>query len=115
VRVGSYKTSGYAGSVEVAGNLVYVAEGDAGLEIFGVRDSSGQMLFSATPASLQSMNIVNGELGLNLSGSGSLSWVVEASSDMTAWTPVATNQAPFRFEIPVSARSRRGFYRAVAR
>ncbi|HTY86161.1 MAG TPA: Ig-like domain-containing protein [Candidatus Acidoferrum sp.] len=54
-----------------------------------------------------------GRFNLTVSGASGYRYVVEASTDLVNWVPVATNTAPFTFADPQTASFAQRFYRAV--
>src|SRR5262249_47233198 len=67
--------------------------------------------------SLINFNIVSNQAGFSITGQSNQVVVVETSTDLTNWSPVATNTLsghPFPFSDPTLATLPRRFYRAQA-
>ena len=69
-----------------------------------------------TPAVLTQPSLQGGQLQLSLQGQPGAPYVIESSSDLTVWTPVATNTltgTTVTITVPISTASASEFYRAV--
>jgi hypothetical protein len=64
-------------------------------------------------ASLTSVTKSNGQFGFQVIGVTGATYVVQATSDLTHWTSLQTNVAPFEFSEPMSADAGPRFYRAT--
>lgn len=61
---------------------------------------------------LSNPGVVGGNFQASLSGPAGQSYIIQRSSDFSAWTPIATNSVPFTFTDPVGNSAR--FYRAIS-
>ena len=68
---------------------------------------------AALAATLVTAPTTKGRFTLTVSGASGYRYVVEASSDLANWVPVATNTAPFTFADPQTYLFVQRFYRAV--
>jgi len=64
------------------------------------------------PATLAALPRVAGQFGVKLSGASNQVYIVQASTNLVDWSPVATNAAPFNF-VATNANLPRQFFRAV--
>jgi len=65
------------------------------------------------PPSLSGLKwLPNRQLQFTLNGGIGLNYVVQASLDMAAWSPVSTNAAPFDFVVDVASNQSIRIYRA---
>ena len=64
-------------------------------------------------ASLKAAPLSNGSFGLSVAGGAGETYVVEASTDLIHWVPVATNTASFNFVDSQAGKYAQRFYRAV--
>ena len=89
--------------------------GTAGSMRYDMVTVAGATFVTATPAILVSPAIAGGQFGFNVSGSVGASYVVQASTNLSAtnWFPVFTNIAPFNFGDSNFLAPQR-FYRAVS-
>jgi hypothetical protein len=66
------------------------------------------------PALLTPATHANGQFALTVAGSAGTNYVVEASTDLVNWVPVATNTAPFTFTDTQAGQFKQRFYRSVS-
>lgn len=83
-----------------------------------VTDNSGNavtsiLTISVLGSSLGAVQYTNGVFTFEASGYGDGDHVIEASTDLDAWTPIQTNHPPYSFSEPASLGQR--FYRGVLR
>ena len=71
-------------------------------------------MVQSMPATLQPVAPVNGMFTLAVEGSTGLTYVVQASSDLTQWESVQTNQAPFTYTDEQAGQFAQRFYRTVS-
>ena len=86
--------------------------------VFDRQDSVLDIRYGAVPpaerATLQAVTLgEDGRLRFDLTGTIGASYVIETSTELNAWTPVATNGVPSRFEVRVEGGRGGAFYRAV--
>jgi hypothetical protein len=67
---------------------------------------------STTTASLTQASYANGQYSFTVTGTSGLQYIVEASTNMVNWVPVATNFSPFQFVDPNAGQFQQRFYRA---
>jgi hypothetical protein len=79
-------------------------------------DLTGELV----PVTLESLGYVNGQYALTVEGAPGYSpavpgptCVIEASTDLVNWVPVATNTVPFTFVDPDAGQYSQRFYRSV--
>jgi Concanavalin A-like lectin/glucanases superfamily/Immunoglobulin domain len=65
-----------------------------------------------SPAILSNPGIVSGHFQATVTGTPAINYTITRSSDLSNWTPVATNASPFIFTDPTPVNSNE-FYRAV--
>jgi hypothetical protein len=71
---------------------------------------------TATPAILSDATLLpDGSIQLSITGTTGARYILESSSDLSLWTPITTNTAPFSFSFPTSHPSGASFLRAVSR
>jgi uncharacterized repeat protein (TIGR01451 family) len=78
---------------------------------------AGTLANVPAPAQFSDVIVTNGQLHATLSGEPGLTYVVQASTNLTTWTPVATNTLPgsglFKFVDADAPNFGHRFYRAV--
>ncbi|HVM47446.1 MAG TPA: glycosyl hydrolase family 28 protein [Candidatus Acidoferrum sp.] len=72
-----------------------------------------QVFASAVPTLGSAAMAANGQFSMGVTGVPSLSYAVQASTDLTNWTPLLTNTAPFVFTDTNTPFFRERFYRAA--
>jgi uncharacterized repeat protein (TIGR03803 family) len=70
-------------------------------------------LRASTAATLATPLWTNGQISFGVAGLSGYRYLVQASTNLTAWTPIQTNPAPFTFTDPASAQFRTRFYRTL--
>jgi hypothetical protein len=69
---------------------------------------------TATPAILSDATLLpDGSIQLSITGTTGARYILESSTDLSLWTPIATNTAPFSF--PTTDPSGASFLRAISR
>ena len=72
------------------------------------------VVVASNPAALLSSTMTaNGQFSLTVNGASGCQYVVEASLDLTHWTPIYTNTAPFTYVDEETGQYAGQFYRAV--
>jgi len=99
-------TAGY-----VAAGTTYATSGTTRFDMVTV---SGTAYVAATPAEVTVLALTPGQLGLNISGSAGLNYVLQTSTNLalTNWVSVYTNLSPFDFS-DTNLSAPQQFYRAV--
>ena len=72
-------------------------------------------LYGAAPVVLSSAGVFLNQFGFDITGESSLTVLIEASTNLANWTPLATNRlagSPLRFNDPASANLPHRSYRA---
>jgi hypothetical protein len=72
--------------------------------------------FAPGPSALSVSGFQSGQMSFQLQGQPGTSYVIQSSSDLTAWTPISTNMlfgSTTNIVLPVSMGSPQQFYRAV--
>jgi hypothetical protein len=109
------------GATRAALNLRKCSDKEAGLYTVTVSNEAGAtgstpaaLVVSTTPAAtLMSSARTNGQFSFDVVGVTDHDYAVEISNDLSTWTPVQTNAAPFTYtDVNAGAEPRR-FYRAV--
>lgn len=97
------------GSVDFGGNRLFVLDTNHGLRAFELAAGSPP----ASPAQLSQPRIVDGAFIFSLGGTAGRDYVVQKSSDFSAWSEIGTFRPPATVTDPTSAGPT--FYRAIAR
>jgi PKD repeat protein len=86
-----------------------------------VMDNSGNTTRGSVTVTVGTPGVVllspaysNGQFQCNVSGPSNRNYLVEASSDLSAWRPIKTNPGPFTFIDPRASNSPARFYRAFS-
>jgi hypothetical protein len=80
---------------------------------FGGANSGANAAASLQASTLETAACARGEFALKVAGAAGHRYVVEASTDLVNWEPVATNAAPFTFVDADAGRFAQRFYRSV--
>lgn len=100
--------------------LPNISQAQAGAYSVTVSDNTGAtnspaILLKVYPAATPTLTptaFAKGHFGLNICGSSNCEYVVEASTDLVNWIPVATNVSPFTFVDPNMGHYQKRFFRA---
>lgn len=96
VTIASPTTAGYTNTGLVSGTTYYYVVS----QLNPVAESSNSVEVAATPVGLSnpspvlSESITNGQFGFLISGNVASNYIIQASTDLTTWTPVFTNNSP---------------------
>jgi GH25 family lysozyme M1 (1,4-beta-N-acetylmuramidase) len=111
-----------AGATQSAYSLASAQPTDAGTysvvvsNAYGVAVSSHALLTVLLPTSSQILTapafVANGLFQFNLAGAAGSNYVIEASTNLTDWTPLETNVSPFTFTDTNAVNLPLRFYRA---
>jgi Bacterial Ig domain len=71
-------------------------------------------MVQSMPATLQPVAPVNGMFTLAVEGSAGMTYIVQASSDLSQWESVQTNQAPFTYTDEQAGQFNQRFYRTIS-
>ena len=96
------------------GGTYYFAAAD--YDASGVQsDFSNEAIFTVPAAArLTPAMLSAGQFAFTVSGTAGCNYVVQVSTNLSNWSPMATNVPPFTFVDPNASNFSRRFYRAVA-
>ena len=112
-----------AGATSATLTLKSAAKKDAGTYTVKVSNAAGSTVSSPAslviytslpPATLESAGTVNGQFAFTVNGVPGYQYAVEATTDLTHWTAVETNTAPFVFTDANASATDKKFYRTVS-
>ena len=112
-----------AGATDATLLLGAVTVSQAGEDLVLATNAAGQVASAAAtlevndPAAALAVALcaANGQFQFNVTGASSLTYVVEASTNLVDWDALATNTPPFTFVDQAAPNCPQRFYRAVCR
>lgn len=116
-----YNQNNLAGQTSANLTLMNVTPAQSGAYSVTVSDSNGSTnssaanltVYATTAATLTSTPVGKHQFALNIAGVPNYQYVVQASTDLVNWVPVATNVSPFTFADMNSSQYRQRFYRVA--
>jgi hypothetical protein len=93
-----------------AGNYTVVASNSAGSTTSATAVLS---VYNSAAATLSSSAYSNDQFQFSITGVPGFSYVIQATTDFTSWTPIQTNTSPFTFTDTATTNYAYRFYRAV--
>ena len=97
-------------TTNAAGNYVAVATNSAGTATSSVAVLT---VYNTAAATLSSLIYSKQQFKLSLGGVSNYSYVIQASTNLTTWTNVTTNTAPFTFTDSTVTNYPTRYYRAL--
>ncbi len=70
-------------------------------------------VYDSASATLGSFALSGGDFQFSITGVPGYGYIIQASTNLTSWTPIKTNNSPFTFTDPQTTNYPRRFYRAI--